>query len=99
MKALKAAVIVMGILIAVGFVFVAATIVRRMTSDPAPPVKGSVLLDAGSGCSLADAWSADGFLYLRTAGEGSCQAVLVFDPKTQEQVGRIGLDAAAPSLD
>jgi len=95
MKALKAAVVVMGVLIALGFVFVVVTIIQRMTTDPAAPVRGDVMLQAGTGCTLADAWSADGFLYLRTDGPGDCQAVLVFDPATQERVGRIGLTAPA----
>ncbi len=91
MKALKASVIVMGVLIAVGFVFVVVTIIQRLTGETPAPVRGDVTLEAGAGCSLADAWSADGYLYLRIAGPQDCPAVLLFDPKTQEQVGRISL--------
>ncbi len=94
MKALKISVIVMGALIAVGFVFVVVTIIQRLTGETPAPVRGDVTLEAGPGCSLADAWSADGFLYLRVAGPDGCPAVLLFDPKTQEQVGRVSLGQA-----
>lgn len=99
MKALKISVIVMGVLIAIGFVFVVVTIIGRLTGEAPAPVRGNVTLEAGPGCSLADAWSADGFLYLRITGPEDCPAVLLFDPKTQEQVGRISLGQGGQSVE
>lgn len=92
MKALKAAVIGMAVLLALGFGFVVFTILQRLSGEDAPPLRGDMTLPAAGDCRLADAWNADGLLYLRLEGPRACEAVVLVDPAAQREVGRIQLD-------
>ncbi|GAB5470530.1 MAG: hypothetical protein Kilf2KO_35600 [Rhodospirillales bacterium] len=89
--------IVMGILLVLGFVFIIVVIIQRLSGEKAPPLRGDVTLPLAEDCRLADAWSAGGLLYLRIGGAAGCDAVLLFDPDSQNQVGRIDLGKADPA--
>ncbi len=93
MRALKATVIFMGILIVAGFAFVVITIVGRVGGDSPTETLGTVTVDADPACRLADAWSADGLLYIRLTGPDSnrCAAIMLVNPETGREVGRITL--------
>lgn len=99
MRALKAVVIIMGILIVAGFAFVIVTIVSRSGGDSSSAMLGPVSVEADPSCSLADAWSADGVLYLRLTGpdKQTCDAILQIDPKTGKEIGRISLGPRSSS--
>ncbi len=101
MRALKATVIFMGILIVAGFAFVIITIVGRAGSDSPSKTLGAVSVDADPACRLADAWSGDDLLYIRLAGpdSNSCEAILLVNPKTGREVGRITLGRASSTLE
>lgn len=98
MRALKATVIFMGILIVAGFAFVIVTIVGRVGGDSPTETLGAVTLDVDPACRLADAWSAEGLLYIRLSGaEGNnCEAILLVKPETGREVGRISLGQSGP---
>ncbi len=93
MKALKVAVVAMGVLIVAGFAFVVVTIVGRVTGDSPLEQLGSLALEIPADCSLADAWSADGLLYVRLGGPASkgCAVILLVDPQTGSEAGRVTL--------
>ncbi len=93
MKALKAIAIIMGILIVTVFAFVVVTIVGRVGGDNPARQLGTVTLEAVTDCSLANAWSDEGLLYLRLEGveTSNCAAILLIDPKSGKEVGRIRL--------
>ncbi|MEO1193354.1 MAG: hypothetical protein AAFY02_16455 [Pseudomonadota bacterium] len=91
MKAIKAAVIIMAVLLVLGFGFVAVTIIGRLSGDQTPEVRGDVTLAVPDECRLADAWSAGGLLYLRLSGPRACDLILLVDPDSQKEFGRIAL--------
>ncbi|MBC6406257.1 MAG: hypothetical protein GDA41_11170 [Rhodospirillales bacterium] len=91
MKALKTLVIVMGVLIVAGFAFVAITVIDRMSGGGSVQLLGNLALSVEADCTLADAWSARGLLYLRIAGDSRCMAIVMIDPKTRKEVGRVTL--------
>ncbi len=97
MRALKAAVIVMGVLIVAGFAFVVITIAGRVSGGDPGDAIGDLKIDVDPACRMADAWSADGLLFLRLSGPEVCDLVLLVNPKSGRQVGQIGLgQSSAP---
>jgi hypothetical protein len=100
MKALKAVVIGMAVLIVVGMTVVIVTIVNRLgkgraTAVPAAPIAAT--LDLPAGCSVAEMAAAGERLALRLAGSGDCRQILLLDPASGALVGRLRLaEAAAP---
>ncbi len=97
MRALKALVIVMGVLIVAGFAFVIVTIVGRVSGPDPVETLGQLSVQIDPGCRLADAWSADALLYLRLTGAETCDTILLVQPKDGKVVGRISVsDKPAP---
>lgn len=87
MRALQAAVIVMGVLIVAGVAVVGTTIVRRM----AAPVGGAaVVLDEPVGTRMVSAALAGERLAVVLQGGGPDRVLLV-DPRTGAVAGRVGL--------
>lgn len=100
MKALKALVIGMGILILLGLAVVIAAIVARVGGDDetadSGPGFGTLHLGLPESCRIADARPADGKLVLRLAGpaKDGCGDLIVVDPAEGAVLGRITPDAA-----
>jgi len=89
MQALKAAVIVMGVLIVAAFGLVVYTLIGRLSDAPAESL-GTVDLPLPEGCTIAESQAEGERLILRLeglAGRG-CQQVLVFDLTSGEELGR-----------
>ena len=105
MNALKAVVIVMGILIVVGAGVVVVTIINRLgapaeeTGFPpaapaaAPTVFGSRDLDLPAGARIVETHADAGRLYLRVRLAGGEERVLVIDPGTGATLGILRVPA------
>ncbi len=97
MRALKAATIVMGILILVGTAVLIATIIKRATA-PAPvaaaggfvPASVTTVLHEPAGTRITGLASVGSVLALSLQGGGPDRVVLI-DPRTAEPRGRITL--------
>lgn len=89
MRGVKLAVIAMGAVIVVGFIVVVATIVQRLAGPERPAEVGVIGVPVATGCWIADAWSADGKLYLRLDGEGACRQVAIVDEALRKVVGLV----------
>jgi uncharacterized protein DUF6476 len=102
MRALKALVIVMGIIIVAGVAVVVVTIVNRlqnktpaaMTASGAAEL-GDVVLPLPAGCRVAEMTSANDRLWLRlepltgNSADAACADILILDPATGSVVGRL----------
>lgn len=84
---LKLLVIGMGVVILVGFVVVVATIIDRLANPREAKTLGEIAVAVPAGCQLADAWSADGRLYLRYAG-ADCGLVVAVDAENGQELAR-----------
>ena len=102
MNALKAVVIVMGILIVVGAAVVVVTIINRLgtpAEETAPPASvapaaaprafGSRDLDLPAGARIVETVADAGRLYLRVRLAGGEERVLVIDPGTGATLGTL----------
>jgi len=102
MRALKALVIVMGIIIVIGVAVVVVTIVHRMQGKPGAATTaigaaqlGDVVLPLPPGCRVAEMTSANDRLWLRlepltgNATNAACADILILDPSTGSVVGRL----------
>jgi hypothetical protein len=102
MRALKALVIVMGIIIVVGVAIVVVTIVNRMqskapvaTTATGAAVLGDIVLPLPAGCRVAEMTSANERLWLRlqpltgNSADAACADILILDPATGSVVGRL----------
>lgn len=89
MKGIKAAVIAMGVVIVIGFVVVVVTIVDRLSGPDEAAELGEIAIPLPADCALADAWSDAGRLFLRYDGPPVCQQVVIVDPESGAEVGRI----------
>ncbi|HWA45520.1 MAG TPA: DUF6476 family protein [Hypericibacter adhaerens] len=103
MRALKALVIVMGIIIVVGVAIVVATIVNRLqhktpaiTSEATGTAQlGDVVLPLPPGCQVAEMTAAADRLWLRltpltgNSADAACADILILDPATGTVVGRL----------
>lgn len=96
MKALKALVIGMGILILLGTAVVIATVVSRVSS-PDGAGFGTLHLDLPASCRIAEATAAQERLVLRLEGpaKDGCGRLVVVDPGAGVVLGRI-VPGAAP---
>jgi len=98
MKALKALVIGMGILILLGLAVVIAAIVARMgnSGEGARAAFGTLHLGLPESCRIAAARPLQDRLVLRLAGprKDGCGEVIVVDPEAGRVVGRIAPGAA-----
>ena len=99
MRALKALVIIMGVLIVIATAVVIYAIVRKVGGAPHPaaapvaaPVAANVTLP--DGCSVAEMVAAGDRLALRLAGEGDCRQILLVDPTSGAVTGHIALGKA-----
>ena len=99
LKALKTLVIVMGVLIVAGFAFVAITVIGRLSGGGPVESLGDLAIPVEANCTLADAWSAQKLLYLRIAGDTRCTAIVMVDPKTRKEVGRVTLGGPKASVE
>jgi len=96
MRALKALVIGMAVLIVIGMGLVVYGMVRQADNLSRRQTFGDVNLSIPAGCQLVEAITGDrGLLVLRLTGEGGqgCEQVLVFDSLRGEFRGRIHLSA------
>ncbi len=88
-RGIKLAVIALGAIIIIGFVVVVTTIVQRL-AKPAPGGEiGVIEVPVPAGCWIADAWSADGKLYLRLDGAADCRQLAIVDEATRKVTGRV----------
>jgi hypothetical protein len=103
MQALKALVIVMGVLIVAGLAVVVVTIYNRMqarTSTAGPTAEGGELpafdratVPVPAGCRVAGLQSAGDRLLLQLAGVAGCEQILVVDLRSGRLLGRLDLVA------
>ncbi len=89
MRALQAAVIVMGVLIVAGVAVLAVTIVHRL-GGPAGGPQAALVLDEPSGTRMAGVSGAGDRLALLLQGGGPDRVVLV-DPRSGHVTGRVSL--------
>jgi len=91
MRALKAAVILMGILIVGGLALLAYAVVGGLSGARPDVGFGDTTVVLPPGCVIAEARVADGTLVLRTDGptERGCQQVILLDPKSGRELGRV----------
>jgi hypothetical protein len=102
MRALKALVIVMGIVIVAGVALVIGTIVYRLQHKVAPATTatgaaalGDIVLPLPAGCQVAEMTSANDLLWLRltpltgNSADAACADILILDPATGSVVGRL----------
>ena len=88
MAALKAAVVVMGVLIIAGVAVIAAVIVQRVLASP--PASVAALLDEPAGTRIAGVSAASDRLAMRLEGGGPDRVVVV-DLRTGRVVARAAL--------
>jgi hypothetical protein len=88
MRALQAAVIVMGVLIVAGVAVVGLTIARRLGGPPAGAA--TVVLDEPAGTRMVSTGAVGDRLAVLLQGGGPDRVVLV-DPRTGAVAGRVGL--------
>lgn len=94
MRAVKALVIGMGILIIVGLGLVVYGVVRQADNLISRDTFGEVTIPLPAGCTLAEASADDrGLVVLRLQGKADdgCRQVLLFDSRSGEMRGRIHL--------
>lgn len=93
MRALKALVIVMGVLIVAGTAVVIVTVAKRVSQGGGRAAPGSVAasLTLPAGCKVAEMTTIGDRLALRLEGEGDCGQILLVDPATASITGHIGL--------
>ncbi len=93
MQALKAAVIVMGLLILAAFGLVVYMLLGRIADGGGGDAFGTRDIDIPAGCELAAAVSDGERLVVRLAGlpERDCQQVILVDPASGEEIGRLRL--------
>jgi len=95
MRALKAAVILMAVLIAGGLALLAYAVIGGLSgglSSGRPDVGfGDTTVVLPPGCVIAEARVADSTLVLRTEGpaERGCQQVILLDPASGRELGRV----------
>jgi len=102
MRALKALVIVMGIIIVAGVAIVVGTIVHRMQNKRPAAITasgaallGDIVLPLPPGCRVAEMTSANDRLWLRlepltgNSADAACADILILDPATGSVVGRL----------
>src|SRR5262245_6236347 len=100
MKPLVALVIIMGVLIVVGLVVVAVTIVNRMSgaapaaATGARPSFGTVDLPAPAGCQVVETSTADDRLILRLGSGDRCNQVLIVDMASGTLLGTLRIAPA-----
>ena len=89
-KALKAVVIVLGVLIVACLIVVVVTIYNRASDMAAKPADfGAQSLGLDPECEVAEVTAGDGRIYLRMAPADGCPVVLILDAVTGETVGRL----------
>ena len=95
MQALKAAVIIMGLLILAAFGLVVYSLMGRLSGEGAGAGFGAVDLVIPAGCGIAAAEPDGERLVIRLEGlaERGCQQVLVLDLASGRELGRIGFGA------
>jgi len=92
MRALKALVIVMGVLIVAGTAVVIVTVGKRVSqAGRAAPGSVAASLALPPGCKVAEMTTIGDRLALRLEGEGDCRQILLVDPATASITGHIGL--------
>jgi len=102
MNALKAIVVIMGVLILIGSTVVVITIVNRLSGDgvdedTAPPPAaafGVQRLPVPAGARLQSMIAEDDRLYLHVRGADGVEIVVVADPATGALLGRFRLEPA-----
>jgi hypothetical protein len=93
MQPLKVLVIVMGVVIAIGLGIVAMTIADRLGKRGGAGGFGTANLTLPKGCHLIGMASAGAKLALRLGDTLDCQVILIVDPESGRETGRIALAA------
>lgn len=90
MRALKALVVFMGILIAAGLGLLAYAVIGGLP-DSQPSGFGDATVGLPTGCVIAEAVVAEGTLVLRADGpvERGCQMIILLDPESGREIGRV----------
>lgn len=96
MRALKAFLVVMAILIVAGFVFVGVIIVRRISHPQTPPAVAERSLGLPAGSRIAEMLAVGDRLVLRVALPGGSERIIAIDPHTGTVSARIALGADGP---
>lgn len=106
MRALKALVIGMGVLIVIGLTVVVVKMVTILADGPTRtadggPGFGRLALEAPAACRIADAVAGSGTLVVRLDGpaEAGCGALYVVDPEAGRVLGRITAQADSSAAD
>lgn len=91
MRALKALVVSMGILIAGGLALLAYAVIGGLSGDLPDDDFGDTTVVVPPGCVIAEATVAEGSLVLRIGGpaERGCQQVILLDPESGREFGRV----------
>ena len=87
MRALKALVVIMGVLIVAGTVVVAVTIANRLGSRAPPPALAGLGEPAGS--RIVGIAAAGERLAVHVTGGGAEDRIVIVDPTTHRVVGRL----------
>jgi hypothetical protein len=87
MRVLKAAVIIMGVLIVAGTVVLAMTIANRLGTRPAPPAIAGLGEPAGS--RILGIAAAGDRLAVHVTGGGAEDRIVIVDPATHRVLGRL----------
>lgn len=90
MRALKALVVFLGLLIAAGLALLTYAVIGGLP-DARPKGFGDTTVDLPPGCVIAEAVLAGGTLVLRADGpaERGCQRVILLDPESGRVLGRV----------
>jgi hypothetical protein len=90
MRALKIAVIVMGVLIVAGTMGLVTEVIRRLSAPAGSPATVAAILDEPAGTRIAGIAAVQDRLAVQLQGGGVDRVVLV-DPRTGGLAGRISL--------
>lgn len=96
MGAIKAVVAGMGVLIVVGFVVVAVTLVQRMQSIQTLQQAYSTNITLPTGSRVVETAIGDGHILLRLTLTGGGEALTVIDTDSGRELGHVTLIQAAP---
>ena len=91
MQPLKVLVIVLGVVIVVGLGIVVVTVVQRLGHGAGARSFDTASLMLPKGCHVVGMTGAGARLALRLGDGPDCQIILVVDPESGQETGRIGL--------
>jgi hypothetical protein len=90
MQGLKILVIAMGVLILIGVTVLIVTVASRLKGSPGRGFAAASLV-LPSGCRVVEMTPAGGLLALRLGDGPSCQLIVMVDPESGQEKGRLSL--------